>query len=194
MTVFLIEANEISGKIRKKSKKSKGRLADFACRKLSELKLAKVVTCIDAGQTEMSAAQHKARGVLLVTQALSMIAANEPFDIVRKKFLEAEDRFAPSTGNDRPLLRQCQRHLEALDRKRDIMRYAKANWFVRGKYNLDGRFEEVTEFGTSLADFFSKFSGDPFLVEEVKDVQSLVEEIFTDTPYDFRFRDVYQTA
>merc|ERR1712085_7526 len=61
-------------------------------------------------------------------------------------------------------------------------RYAKANWFVRGKYNLDGRFEEVTEFGTSLADFFSKFSGDPFLVEEVKDVQSLVEEIFTDTP------------
>lgn len=188
MLVFFIEANATG-----KAKKSKGvSLADYAFRKLSDLQLAKAVSFIDEGQAEMTSAQHKARGVLLVTQAIAMIAAHEPFDIVRKKFLEACERFSPIKGNDRPLLKQCQRHLEALQTKRDLLRYAKTNFLVKGKYNLEDRFAEILEFGQRLENFFTKFSGDSFLDEEVKETKSLVEEIFANTPYELRFRSVYE--
>ena len=168
-------------------------MADFAYRRLTELSLAKTVSSIDEGQTEMSPAQHKARGVLLVTQALSMISAHHPFDIVRKKFLEAEARFSPSTGNDIDLLKKCKRHLKALETKRELVGYAKTHFFVEGEYNLEGKFAEVLLFGQSLGDFISRFAGDSFLQDEVKDVKSLVEEIFANTPYEFRFRQVYET-
>ena len=186
--LFLIEANVAGGS--KKSTRGVS-LADFAFKKLSDLELAKGVSAIDEGQAEMTAAQHKARGVLLVTQALSMIDAREPFDIVRQKLLEAQDRFTPSTGNDRPLLRQCRRHLKALEMKRDLIQDAKANFFLRGKYRLEGKFAEVLLFAESLGSYLSKFAGDSFLEGEVKDVKSLVEEIFTGTPYELRFRDVW---
>lgn len=77
--LFLIE---VTGTGKKSGKVS---LAEFAFRKLSDLDLAKVVSFINEGQAEMTAAQHKARGVLYVTQALDMIERNHPFDEVRKK-------------------------------------------------------------------------------------------------------------
>lgn len=49
-------------------KKQKSGLADFAFRRFADLGLAKSVCAIDEGQVEMSPAQHKARGVLYVTQ------------------------------------------------------------------------------------------------------------------------------
>jgi len=186
--LFLIEANVTSGS--KKSTQGVS-LADFAFKKLSDLELAKAVSSIDEGQVETTAAKHKENGVLLVTQALSMIDAREPFDIVRKKLLEAQDRFKPSTGNDKPLLRQCKRHLKALEMKRDLIQYVKANFFVKGSYRLEGRFAEVLVFAESLGNYLSRFSGDSYLVEEVKDVKSLVEEIFAGTPYELRFRDIF---
>lgn len=189
--LFLIETDM---KHTGKSKKKKGvSLADYAFRMLADLELVKPVSSIDEGKAEMTPAEQKARGILLITQALSMIAAHEPFDIVRKKFLEAESRFIPSTGNDIDLLKKCRRHMEALEMKRGLMIYAKTNFFVRGEYNLQDRFAEVLHFGQKLRDFFSKYAGDSFLKEEVKDVKSLMEEIFAETPYEGRFRDVYET-
>ena len=52
-----------------KGKKQKGVcLADFAFRRFADLGLAKSVKFIDEGHVEMTAAQHKARGVLYVTR------------------------------------------------------------------------------------------------------------------------------
>ena len=128
-----------------------------------------------------------------MTQGLSMIDAKEPFDICRKKLLEAQERFMPTTGNDIALIRQCQRHLDALESKRDLMLYARQNFFAKssGSYRLSGKFAEVLLFAESLATFLSKFARDSFLKAEVKDVKLLVEEIFSDTPYELRFRDVF---
>lgn len=190
--LYLIEADDTGGRNAKQRKGVK--LADFAFRKLSDLKLVKSVAAINEGQVEMSPAQHKARGVLLVTQALNMMKANKPFDIIRKKFLEAEIRFSPSKGNDRPLLKQCQRHLEALEKKRDLLHYAKLNFFVNGKYNLESRFAEVVSFGKDLGHFLSQFSSDSCLLDEIKDIKSLVEEIFADTPYEYRFKHIFQSV
>lgn len=194
--LFIIEPDLTASTKRKlqQAKKYRGvSLADFAFSKLSDLELAKAVSSIDEGQAEMTAAEHKERGIQMVTQALDMINAREPFDIVRKKLLEAQERFTPSTGNDRPLLRQCKRHLEALEMKRDLMRDAKAKFFLRntGAYRLSGKFAEVLLFAQSLGNFLNKFSGDSFLEAEVKDVKSLVEEIFAGTPYELRFRDIF---
>ena len=74
--------------------------------------------------------------------------------------------------------------------KRDLIQYVKANFFVKGSYRLEGRFAEVLVFAESLGNYLSRFSGDSFLVEEVKDVKSL-EEIFAGTPYELRFRDIF---
>ena len=191
--LYLIEADVIGSKTRKSRRGVS--LADFAFRKLSDLKLTNFVPRIDEGLVEMTPAQHKARGVLLVTQALNMLKANEPFDNVRKKFSEAESRFEASTGNDKPLLRQCRRHLKALETKREILRYAKTKFFVSrpNKYVLGGKFAEILHFGKMLGDFFSDFSGDSFLVDETKDIQNLAEEIFSGTPYELRFRHVYES-
>ena len=41
-----------------------------------------------------------------------------------------------------------------------------------------------------LSDFFTRFTGDSFLVEEVKEMRCLVEEVFLETPYEVRFIDV----
>ena len=61
--LYLIEVDSIQT-----GKKQKRGLAGFAFRRFGELGLAKSVLSIDEGQVEMTAAQHKARGVLYVTQ------------------------------------------------------------------------------------------------------------------------------
>ncbi|EJK59798.1 hypothetical protein THAOC_19938, partial [Thalassiosira oceanica] len=68
-----------------KKRKAGVPLADYALRRLSDLKLTKPVTSVDEGALEMSSAQHKARGVLLVTQAISMSRRSELFSSVAKK-------------------------------------------------------------------------------------------------------------
>jgi len=168
-------------------------LADFAFRTLSDHSLAKVVSCIDEGQEEMTAAQHKTRGVEYVTIALDMLRRNEPFDNVRKKLNDAASRFTPTMGNDQPLLKQCKRHLRALEMKREISRYAKQAFFVSGKYHLEGRFAEVLSFQEQVSKFFASYIGDSFLIDEVKEVRHLVEDIFFGTRYEFRFSDVCAT-
>jgi len=64
--LYLIEVESIQT-----GKKQKRGLAGFAFRRFGELGLAKSVVSIDEGQVEMTAAQHKARGVLYVTQVSS---------------------------------------------------------------------------------------------------------------------------
>ena len=75
--------------------------------------------------------------------------------------------------------------------KRDLVRDAKSKFLVKGSYRLDGKFAEVLLFAEVVGSFLTRFSGDSFLTEEVKDVKSLVEEIFAGTPYELRFRDVF---
>ena len=75
--------------------------------------------------------------------------------------------------------------------KRDIVRDAKSKFLIKGSYRLDNKFAEILLFAESVGSFLSRFSGDSFLTDEVRFVKSLVEEIFTGTPYELRFRDVF---
>ena len=52
--------------------KGKSGLADFAFRQLQQLRLLKIVSSIDECEADMTPQQHKARGVLLVVQAINM--------------------------------------------------------------------------------------------------------------------------
>lgn len=113
----------------------------------------------------------------MVTQAIDMIAAHKPFDIVRKKFEEAWDGFSSAKGSNRPLLNQCQTQLKAMQMKQELLAFTKSNFLVKGRYNLDDRFAEILDFVQMLGDFFSKYAGDSFLEVEVNEVKSLVEEI-----------------
>ena len=121
-----------------------------------------------------------------------MITKREPFSCVRSKFLEAQERFSPEKGNDVTLLKQCEKHLEALEMKREIKTYARDTFFVKNKgyYDLDGLFAEVLIFEEKLSVFFSKFVGDSFVVEEVTEVRRLLQDVIRGTPYEFRFRNV----
>jgi hypothetical protein len=64
--VYLIEV-ENSGK---------RNLSDFAFRRLVDLGLAKSAASIKEGDNEMTSAQHKARGVLYVTQVSSVVCCD----------------------------------------------------------------------------------------------------------------------
>ena len=72
--VYLIEGGtNLSEKKPETSHYGKGRtkrvsLADFAFRTFEDLGLAKPIHKIDEGSVELTAAQHKARGVLYVTE------------------------------------------------------------------------------------------------------------------------------
>lgn len=59
------------------TKSKGGSLSEFAFRRLKDLKLAESVSRINEGQVEMTPAEHKARGVLLVTRAINMVRNHE---------------------------------------------------------------------------------------------------------------------
>ena len=187
--VYLIEANN-HGDSKKSAKRKGTSLAEYAFRRFTNLGLATSVGRIDEGEVEMTAAQHKARGVVLVEQALNMSRNRQPFSGVRQKFMEAKERFGPAMGNDVTLLRKCNRHLRCLEMTHELMQYVRETFFFRGEYNLDGKFVQVLLFEEKLSDFLTRFAGDSFLVEEVKEMRCLVEEVFLETPYEVRFIDV----
>ena len=181
--LYLIELEKTD-----KGKKQGKSLAQYAFRRLSDLKLAKPVTFIKEGHAEMTPAQHKARGVLYVTQALNMSRNMEPLSFVKDKFVEALNRFGPDKGNDKELLDKCEKHLNAVTRIRNLMQSAKEKFPGAGRYNLKGRFAEVLDFEQEVSKFFSEYLCDSFLVAEVHSVRLLIEEVFDGTPYEKRFR------
>ena len=161
--LYLIEVENFG-----KGKKQKGvRLSDFAFRRFEDLGLTESVTFIDEGHVEMTAAQHKARGVLYVTQALTMSRNRDPIGSVKDKLTEAKKRFGPDQGNDDDLLDKCEKHLSAVLQKHTLMQFAKEKFLVGGEYNLEGRFAEVLQFELNASKFFSEFLCDSFLFEEV---------------------------
>ena len=167
--LYLIELEEAC----REKKQGQGKpLAQFAFRRLKDLGLAKPVSAICTkegnGQTvEMTPAQHKARGILYITQALSMSRNMKPFQNVKDKFVEAMSRFAPGKGNDRDLLDKCEKHLDALSKMNRLMEFVKENFLVGGHYDLQGKFPDVLEFEQLASEFFSLFLCDSFLVWEI---------------------------
>ncbi|KAL7541991.1 hypothetical protein ACHAXR_011413 [Thalassiosira sp. AJA248-18] len=183
--LYLIEVRSAE-----RGKKQSVRLADFAFRRLTDLGLARSVKSIDEGQIEMTPAQHKARGVLLVTQALNMSRNFKPIGSVKEKFMEAMGRFSAGKGNDKDLLDKCHKHLDAVTEKHNLMEYAKDKFLSHGEYSLEGRFDELRQFEQKASKFFSRYLCDSFLVEEVHNVRLLVEEVVDGTPYENHFKDV----
>ena len=175
------------------AKSKGGSLSEFAFRRLKDLKLAESVSSINEGHVEMTPAEHKARGVLLVTRAINMVRNHENIGLVRERFLEAIERFEPTKGNDAELRDQAQRHLDAVLEKYTLTSQIKEKFYARGEYVLEGRFADVVEFEKKAARFFTSFCGDPFLVDDVQEMRSLIEEVFLGSPYETRFADVCQT-
>ena len=175
-------------------KKGKGKsgLADFAFRQLQQLRLLKIVSSIDEGEADMTPQQHKARGVLLVVQAINMSRNQASTDIVKDKFAEARSRFQVDTGNDKHLLDQCNKHLEAILMKRALTETIRNKFFskVKGEYDLQGRFGDVLEFERDAARFFRLCANDSFLVEEIQEMRSLIEDVFYGTPYQSHFGEI----
>jgi len=187
--LYLIEL-EGAGKGKKQGKP----LAQFAFRRLKDLGLAKPVSFIKEGHVEMTPAEHKARGVLYVTQALNMSRNMAPFSNVKGKFMEAMSRFAPEKGNDKDLLDKCEKHLDALTKMHSLMKFAKESFLRGGAYNLEGRFAEVLEFEQMASEFFSQFLCDSFLVTEIHAVRLLIEEVVDGTPYETHFKSICATV
>lgn len=110
---------------------------------------------------------------------------------MKDKFEQAFWRFGPDKGNDADLLRQAKRHFRCIELKRNLIQMASKHFFEQyeNKYNLEGKFDKVLRFEQQLMDFASRFLGDNFFWEEVKEVRCLVEEVFVGTLYEFRFAD-----
>jgi len=187
--IFLVEMEE-HGKLTKT--KTGTSLAKFAFRRLKDLELIKIVTFINEGRVEMTAAEHKARGVLLVTQARELARNNAPTTYVKEKFEEAADRFRPDKGNDIVLLEQCNKHKDAVLLKRSLIEILKKNFFdeKHGTYRMEGRFGDVLEFEQGCSKFFGMCVGDSFLSDEIPELRRLIEEVFTGAPYEVRFYDM----
>lgn len=115
----------------------------------------------------MTPAQHKARGVLYVTQALNMKRDNQSLSYVKEKFEEARKKFQPDKGNDKDLLDKCEKHCKAVAQVYNLKRFVQHNFMPDRCYNLEGRFTEVLDFEQQVSAFFSEFLGDSFLVEEI---------------------------
>ena len=191
-TVYLVEGAAVqSSALSWREKLAKGKrfvpLVDDTIRILSELSLAKRVKYINEGTAQMSSAQHKARGVLLVTQALQMSTYYD----MKEKFNEAIQRFGPDKGNDFDLLKKAKRHLRAIELKHNLTQLVFKYFVAHNNYNLESKFAEVLKFEGQLLDFASRFLGDPFLWREMKEVKCLVEEVFVGTLYEFRFADFF---
>ena len=185
--LYLIEVDSVQ------RKKHKQGLSDFAFRRLSELGLAKAVNAIDEGKAEMTAAEHKVRGMLNITQALQLSRGDALIGTVREQFAQAANRFKPDKGNDKDLLDKCDKHLEAYLKRQNIMRFMKLNFIVDGAYNLEGKFAQVLLFEEKISEFFSNFVGDSFLTEEVHYVRCVCEDLFEGSPYEKHFADILVT-
>jgi len=118
---------------------------------------------------------------------------HESTAVIKKRFQDAAERFRPSKGNDKELLDKCEKHLDAVLTKRSLIAEIKEKFFFNSEYILDGRFEDIVNFERKASKFFIKFVGDSFLVEEVRDLRSLMEEVFLGTPYEVRFIEVCNT-
>lgn len=197
--LYLIEIQELSA--RNGSNRGKGRAAgvgldDFAFRRLKDLDLMKIVTSVHEGSVEMTPAQHKARGVLLVTQAINLSRKTSGAAVseanVKEKFLEAADRFSADKGNDKELLDQCLKHMNAVLLKRALTETIEKKFFDRkkGNYVLEGRFAEVLRLEQDLSKFFSLCVGDSFLIDEITSIRALMEDLFTGTPFEIRFGEI----
>lgn len=82
--LYFVEADELQ-----KNAKGTVSLTGFAYRRLGELKLAKDVTKIDTGKIEITPAEHKARGVANVIQAVVLSREGKPLSAVTAKLNEA---------------------------------------------------------------------------------------------------------
>ena len=201
-TVYLIEGGVQSSALSWREKLATSKnftpLVDEAFRILRELSLAKTVKYIDGGEVEMSPSQHKERGVVYVTRAL----AQPDYTNMKGKFEQAFRRFGPDKGNDADLLRQAKRHFRCIELKRNLIQMANKHFFDsysyfndegqmlhENSYNLEGKFDKVLLFEQQLMDFATRFLGDNFFWEEVKEVRCLVEEMIVGTLYEFRFAD-----
>lgn len=203
--LYLIEIKELSaqnGRDRSKGR-TKGMhtacvcLKDFAFRRLKDLDLLKIVKSIHEGFVEMTPAQHKARGVLLVTQAINLSRAKSSGSAisdssVKTKFLAAADRFSVDKGNDKELLDQCLKHMEVVLLKRSLIEIVEKKFFDRskGKYHLQDRFADILRLEQDLSKFFSLCIGDTFLVDEIPSIRSLMEDWFVGTPYEMHFKEI----
>ena len=183
--LYFIEVEDFG---RGKKRKAGVPLADYALRRLSDLKLTKPVTSVDEGALEMSSAQHKARGVLLVTQAIAMSRRNEPFSTVAKKLQDAIERFSPANGNDYTLERLANRSLQCLSDKKFLIAYLREKFY--GGKKMEGLFLDVLHFREKLANFFEAYGIDSFVKFEVAEIVQIVQETFNDTPYWSSFEEV----
>ena len=186
--LYFIEVDDFgSGKKRKAGVP----LADYALRRLSDLQLTKPVTSVDEGALEMSSAQHKARGVLLVTQAIAMSRRKEPFSFVAKKLQDAIERFSPANGNDCALERLANRSLQCLSDKNFLMTFMREKFYVNGhSLIMEGRFLDVLHLQEKLANYFETYGNDSFVKFEVAEIVQVVEEVFSESPYWSSFEEV----
>jgi ATP-dependent exoDNAse (exonuclease V) beta subunit len=109
--LYLIEINEFGAQ--NGLGRSRGRttstacvgLDDFAFLRLKDLDLLKIIKSIHEGFVEMTPAQHKTRGVLLVTQTINLSRAKSSGSAIsdssiKTKVFEAADRLSVDKGND----------------------------------------------------------------------------------------------
>jgi hypothetical protein len=185
--LYLIEF-ENDGIMRKKGEKGLAAFA-FRCLKHPQLSLIKTVHKIDEGRVEMTSQEHKARGVLMVTQAIDFSRGSESLSEIREKFEEAGKRFLPAYGDDKELYEQVSKHLEAVILKVELVDTMKTKFFDRqsGAYNLECQFAGVLKFEENLVKFFGLVVWDTFLMDEFHKILGLVEEMFQGTPYEIRF-------
>lgn len=174
-----------------KKRKGKG-LAEFAFRQLQQLRLLKIVSSIDEGEVDMTPQQHKARGVLLVVQAINMSRNQASIAQVKDKFADAQARFQVDKGNDKHLLDQCNKHLEAIMMKYNLIETIRTKFFIKekGDYDLQGCFEDILGFEQEAAKFFRLCANDSFLVEEIQEMRKLIEDVFYGTPYETHFGEI----
>ena len=161
-----------------------------AYRRLEELKLAKYVTKIDTGKIEITPAEHKARGVANVVQAVGLSREGKPLSAITAKLNEAIAKFAPDKANDSELYEKTKKHLRCVKEKARLVRYVKEELKKDGGgYDLRNKFGKVMEFEKLTGEFMARYLGDSFLVEEVERVVRLVEEVLSGSPYEIRMND-----
>lgn len=188
--LFMIEVEEL------RRKKAKGRavgLEEYVLRRFKDLGLLEIVQSINEGLVAMTSQEHKARGVLMVTQAIDISHDHGVSSaLVKEKFLGAIDRFRPDKGDDKDLLEQSQKHMEALLLKRSIIQAIKKKFFdpATGGYVLAHRFSDVLSLEQECGKFFEMCVGDSFLVDEIGELRALLEDVFAGTPYEVHFGEV----
>lgn len=188
--LYVVEVEGLGTNGDRKKTKNGTSLDEFAFRQLKDLRLLKVVTSIDEGEIDMTPQQHKARGVLIVVQAITMGRSAANAEAVRKKFGEAAERFQPDRGNDQHLLEQCNKHLQVFGMKQSLKEQVKTKFFRNGAYDLNGGFRAILKFEEDAIKFSQLCANDSFLIDEVQEIRLLIQELFSGTPYEGRFSQI----